>query len=77
MSCRGPRGSARLFFGQLKYSMRSWFDVQRLNSLSMAPSQIINVINAQNVQAPVSGSAPGPVSDDQQFQFSVQSSKGR
>ena len=52
--------------------MRIWFDVQRLNSLNMAPSQIINVINAQNVQAPVGRIGARPVSDDQQFQFNVQ-----
>ena len=69
---RTPGVGQASFFGQLKYSMRIWFDVQRLNSLNMAPSQIINVINAQNVQAPVGRIGARPVSDDQQFQFNVQ-----
>jgi multidrug efflux pump subunit AcrB len=56
--------------------MRIWFDVQRLNNLNMAPSEIINVINAQNVQAPVGRIGARPVSDDQQFQFNVQTEEG-
>ena len=69
---RTPGVGQASLFGRLKYSMRIWFDVQRLNSLNMAPSQIINVINAQNVQAPVGRIGARPVSDDQQFQFNVQ-----
>src|SRR3984957_10880121 len=69
---RTPGVGQASLFGQLKYSMRIWFDVQRLNNLNMAPSEIINVINAQNVQAPVGRIGARPVSDDQQFQFNVQ-----
>src|SRR5580700_1858380 len=64
-------GQASLL-GRLNYSMRIWFDTKRLNNLNMAPSEIINVINAQNVQAPVGRIGARPVSDDQQFQFNVQ-----
>jgi hydrophobic/amphiphilic exporter-1 (mainly G- bacteria), HAE1 family len=69
---RTPGVGQASLFGRLKYSMRIWFDVQRLNNLNMAPSEIINVINAQNVQAPVGRIGARPVSDDQQFQFNVQ-----
>ncbi len=68
-------GQAGLF-GNLKYSMRIWFDVQRLNNLHMAPSEIINAIESQNVQAPVGRIGAQPISNDQQFQFNL-STKGR
>ncbi len=68
-------GQAGLF-SNLKYSMRIWFDVARLNSLHMAPSEIVNAIESQNVQAPVGRIGAQPVSPDQQFQFNV-STKGR
>ncbi|NKJ39388.1 multidrug efflux RND transporter permease subunit [Rhizobium sp. SG570] len=64
-------GSASLF-GQMNYSMRIWFDIERLSSLGMVPSDVINAINAQNVQAPVGRIGARPVPDDQQFQFNVQ-----
>ncbi len=68
-------GQANLF-GRLNYSMRIWFDVQRLNNLAMAPSEIVAAINSQNVQAPVGRIGARPISDDQQFQFNLQT-KGR
>src|SRR4029078_10303476 len=75
-----------LLFGKLNYSMRIWFDTQRLTSLNLAPSDVVQAIQAQNVQAPVrrlrararADGAPlapiaaRPVSDDQQFQLNVQ-----
>ena len=68
-------GQANLF-GRLKYSMRIWFDVQRLNNLGMAPSEIIAAINSQNVQAPIGRIGARPISDEQQYQFNLQT-KGR
>ncbi len=64
-------GQASLF-GKLNYSMRIWFDVQRLNSLNMAPSEVVTAIEAQNVQAPVGRIGARPISDEQQFQFNLQ-----
>ena len=64
-------GQASLF-GRLNYSMRIWFDVQRLNSLNMAPSEVASAIEAQNVQAPVGRIGARPISDEQQFQFNLQ-----
>ena len=54
------------------YSMRIWFDTQRLTSLNLAPSDVIAAIRAQNVQAPVGRIGARPISDDQQFQLNVQ-----
>ncbi len=68
-------GSASLF-GALDYSMRIWFDTQRLISLNLAPSDIIQAIQQQNVQAPVGRIGARPTSDDTQFQINLQT-KGR
>src|ERR1700726_4659613 len=64
-------GQARLL-ARLNYSMRIWFDSQRLTSLNLAPSDVIAAIRAQSVQAPVGRIGARPISDQQQFQFNVQ-----
>jgi len=64
-------GQASLF-AKLNYSMRIWFDTQRLTSLNLAPSDVIAAIRAQSVQAPVGRIGARPISDQQQFQFNVQ-----
>jgi len=64
-------GQAQLF-AKMNYSMRIWFDTQRLTSLNLAPSDVISVIKAQSVQAPVGRIGARPISDQQQFQFNVQ-----
>jgi multidrug efflux pump len=64
-------GQASLF-AKLNYSMRIWFDSQRLTSLNLAPSDVIAAIRAQSVQAPVGRIGARPVSDQQQFQLNVQ-----
>jgi hydrophobe/amphiphile efflux-1 (HAE1) family protein len=61
-----------LLFGKLNYSMRIWFDTQRLTSLNLAPSDVVAAIQAQNVEAPVGRIGARPVSNDQQFQMNVQ-----
>jgi hydrophobe/amphiphile efflux-1 (HAE1) family protein len=69
---RVPGVGQALLFGRLNYSMRVWLDTQRLTSLSLAPSDVITAIQAQNVQAPVGRIGARPVSNDQQFQLNVQ-----
>jgi hydrophobe/amphiphile efflux-1 (HAE1) family protein len=64
-------GDAQLF-GRLDYSMRVWFDMNRLISLDLAPSDIIAAIQQQNVQAPVGRIGARPTSDATQFQLNVQ-----
>ena len=68
-------GQASLF-GALDYSMRIWFDTNRLIGLNLAPSDIILAIQQQNVQAPVGRVGARPTSDDTQFQINLQT-KGR
>ncbi len=67
-----PGVGQALLFGKLNYSMRIWFDTQRLTSLNLSPSDVVNAIQAQNVQAPVGRIGARPVSNDQQFQMNVQ-----
>ncbi len=50
---RTPGVGDTLLFGRLDYSMRIWFDIDRLTSLNLVPADIIAVIQAQNVQAAV------------------------
>jgi hydrophobe/amphiphile efflux-1 (HAE1) family protein len=69
---RTPGVGQATLFGRLDYSMRIWFDTTRLMSLGLAPSDIINAVQAQNVQAPVGRIGAQPVPKDQQFQFNVQ-----
>src|ERR1700712_5414545 len=63
-------GDATLF-GRLDYSMRIWFDMDRLVALNLAPADIVAVIQSQNVQAAVGRIGARPTSDATQFQLSV------
>jgi hydrophobe/amphiphile efflux-1 (HAE1) family protein len=64
-------GQAQLFSQQL-YSMRIWFDGQRLTNLNVSPSDVIAAINAQSTVAPVGRVGARPASNQVQFQFNVQ-----
>ncbi|MGE0417603.1 MAG: efflux RND transporter permease subunit [Acetobacteraceae bacterium] len=64
-------GDAQLF-GRLDYSMRVWFDMNRLVALNLTPGDIITALRAQNVQAAVGRIGARPTSDATQFQLSVQ-----
>jgi len=59
-------------FGAMDYSMRIWFEVDRLISLNVTPQDIIQAIQAQNVQAAVGRIGARPISEDQQFQLNIQ-----
>ena len=69
---RTPGVGDALLFGRLDYSMRVWFEMSRLVSLNLAPSDIVAAIQAQNVQAPVGRIGARPTSDATQFQLNVQ-----
>jgi hydrophobe/amphiphile efflux-1 (HAE1) family protein len=64
-------GQARLF-GALNYSMRIWFDTQRLDNLQLTPADVVAAIQAQNVEAPAGRIGARPIGKDQQFQLNVQ-----
>src|ERR1700678_4059780 len=69
---RTPGIGQATLFGRLNYSMRIWFDTNRLDNLKLTPSDVIAAIQAQNVQAPVGRIGARPIGNDQQFQMNVQ-----
>jgi hydrophobe/amphiphile efflux-1 (HAE1) family protein len=68
-------GQARIF-GALNYSMRIWFDINRLNNLQMTPADVIAAVQSQNVVAPVGRIGARPIGPSQQFQMNVET-RGR
>jgi HAE1 family hydrophobic/amphiphilic exporter-1 len=69
---RVPGVGQALLFDRKNYSMRVWFDVDRLSSLGLVPSDVARAISAQNTQAPVGRIGARPVPDDQRFQLNLQ-----
>jgi hydrophobe/amphiphile efflux-1 (HAE1) family protein len=69
---RTPGVGQASLFGALNYSMRIWFDTQRLDNLQLTPADVISAIQAQNVVAPVGRVGARPINRDQQFQLNVQ-----
>ena len=59
-------------FGAMDYSMRIWFETDRLISLGLAPNDVIEAIRSQNVQAAVGRIGAQPISTDQQYQVNLQ-----
>ncbi len=62
--------------GELDYSMRIWLDSDRLASLSMSPQEVVNAIQAQNVQAAAGQIGLPPTPSGQANQLMIQV-KGR
>ncbi|MFL5267719.1 MAG: efflux RND transporter permease subunit [Stellaceae bacterium] len=69
---RTPGVGQASLFGALNYSMRIWFDTQRLSNLQLTPADVIAAVQAQNVQAPVGRIGARPIAKDQQFQMNLQ-----
>lgn len=57
--------------GALKYSMRVWLDPRRMAALGIAPDDVANAIQAQNVQAAAGIIGAPPIADDQVLQYSI------
>jgi hydrophobe/amphiphile efflux-1 (HAE1) family protein len=56
--------------------MRAWVSTDRLTGLNLTTGDIINAIQAQNIQAAVGRIGARPISDEQQLQLNIQT-KGR
>jgi hydrophobe/amphiphile efflux-1 (HAE1) family protein len=69
---RTPGVGQASLFAQLNYSMRIWFDTQRLDNLQLTPADIIAAIQAQNGEAPIGRIGARPIGKDQQFQMNLQ-----
>jgi len=59
------------FMGQRDYSMRAWLDPEKLASLDLTASDVVNAISEQNMQVAAGqlGQQPAPVG--QQFQLTI------
>src|SRR5258708_32002791 len=64
-------GQASLF-GPLDYSMRIWLDPDKLTALNLTPTDIINQLANQNIQAALRRTRAPPVQRDPQFQPTLQ-----
>ncbi len=69
---RTPGVGQALLYDRLNYSMRIWFDVERLSSLGLVPSDVVKAISAQSTQAAVGRIGARPVPEDQRFQLNLQ-----
>src|SRR6202049_4936567 len=63
-------GDAYLW-GPQDYSMRAWVRTDRLTGLGLTTGDIINAIQAQNVQAAVGRIGARPISNEQQLQLNI------
>jgi hydrophobic/amphiphilic exporter-1 (mainly G- bacteria), HAE1 family len=68
---RTPGVGDAVLFGRLDYAMRIWFNMDRIVSLGLAPSDIVNAIEQQNVQAATGRIGARPTPDSTQFQLNV------
>jgi multidrug efflux pump len=64
-------GDASLW-GPQDYAMRAWVSTDRLTGLNLTTGDIINAIQAQNVQAAVGRIGARPISNEQQLQLNIQ-----
>ncbi|TAJ36238.1 MAG: efflux RND transporter permease subunit [Reyranella sp.] len=63
-------GDATLF-GALDYSMRVWLNLDRMSSLDITPNDVVQAVQAQNVQAAVGLVGAAPLLDDVGFQINI------
>ncbi len=68
-------GDANLW-GPQDYAMRAWVQTDKLTGLGLTTGDIIDAIQAQNVQAAVGRIGARPISNDQRLQLNIQT-KGR
>ena len=74
---RAPLASAmQTLWGPQDYAMRAWVRTDRLTGLNLTTADIINAIQAQNIQAAVGRIGARPISNEQQLQLNIQT-KGR
>jgi hydrophobe/amphiphile efflux-1 (HAE1) family protein len=64
-------GDAYLW-GPQDYAMRAWIRTDRLTGLNLTTEDLINALQAQNVQAAVGRIGARPISDEQQLQLNVE-----
>ena len=73
---RVPGVGDALIFGALDYGMRIWLNSNRMTSLKLSTTDVVNAIEAQNIQASAGQIGAPPVVSNQQFQYTLRA-KGR
>ncbi len=73
---RIPGVSKAQVIGAQNYSMRIWLDPDKMNSLGLTAQDVIDAVKEQNVQVAAGKIGSPPISEDQQFQYTIQT-KGR
>ncbi|WP_296901205.1 efflux RND transporter permease subunit, partial [Thiohalocapsa sp.] len=58
-------------FGPENYSMRIWLDADKMAALGIAPQDVVNAIQQQNIQAALGQVGGPPIPDDQAFQYTI------
>ncbi|MFL5336989.1 MAG: efflux RND transporter permease subunit, partial [Geminicoccaceae bacterium] len=69
---RVPGVGDAVMLGPLDYSMRIWFETDRLTGLGLTPADIVAAIQKQNRVAPVGRIGAQPISNDASFQLNIQ-----
>ncbi len=59
------------YLGQREYSMRVWLDPNKMASMGLNTTDIINAVKSQNVQVAAGTIGQPPVPKDQQFQLTM------
>ncbi|MDE5838592.1 MAG: efflux RND transporter permease subunit, partial [Paramuribaculum sp.] len=63
-------------FGAGEYSMRIWLDPQKMQVRDLTPSDVMAMIESQNIEVSAGSVGAAPTSSDNQFQYTL-TSKGR
>ncbi len=63
-------GEANLF-GPLDYSMRVWLSLDRMASLDITAQDVVDAVQAQNIQAPVGRVGAAPLMSEVDFQLNI------
>jgi HAE1 family hydrophobic/amphiphilic exporter-1 len=59
-------------FGERKYAMRLWLDPTRLNINHLTATDVVNALNAQNVQVAAGAIGAAPIATNQPYQITIQ-----
>src|SRR5262249_4511332 len=59
------------YLGQRDYSMRAWLDPEKMASLSISASDVVNAVNEQNLQVAAGSIGQQPVPQGQGFQLTI------
>ena len=68
---RVPGVGDATIFGELAWGMRVWLKPQRMASLGITATDIVNALREQNIQVPAGQIGAPPLADDQVFTYSV------